>query len=89
MPATGDAGVIRSRMAARMKGQVAKAKKHHRDLEPDFGFRAQVEELLVDPLAVDRFYHQIDQWARDAFPVVDTADEFTTMFSRVLDLELT
>ena len=89
MPKAGNSGVIRPKIAARVAGQVERAfRDGDTDLTLDMGFRRQMEDAVGDPEAVAGFYERMDTWARDAFPVCDSADEFNAMFKRVLESEL-
>lgn len=89
MPKTGDAGVIRSRMAARLRVQFARAKRTKTDeFAPDLGHSRQLAEYLGDDTGAAFIAQRLATWAVDAYPVVDDPDAMVAMFEHVFDDQL-
>lgn len=87
-PRTGDAGVIRSRMAARLQVQYQRAKRRgETEFAPDLGHGRQLADYLGDPKQAAEIANHLNDWAVDVFSVVDSADDAVAMFQRVFDAE--
>lgn len=86
---TGDAGVIRSRMAARLCTQFQRAKREGQvNFVPDLGHGRQLADHLGDLEAAAEICTHLRSWATDVYPIVNSADEIGVMFQRVFDGEL-
>jgi len=89
VPKSGDAGVIRHKLAERITAQFQKAKYDGvEQFDPDLGFRRQFADVVGDADEADEILYRLEVWATDVFPVVDLTSEFRSMFETVLEGEL-
>jgi hypothetical protein len=85
---TGDPGVVRSKMAARVKRQAERAHySGNKDFRPDWGHRVQLEDA-VGPERAEFVMSVLDAWAPEAWASSADHNDFNAKLDRVLEYQL-